>query len=81
MWSVPGTSTCPMMCSRSMGMPYRAQIDAVSRAEDSYIALVRSFGRSTNPSCSMPTARSLKERLPAWYATSSSRIICTTRPS
>ncbi len=58
-WSVPGTSTWPMMCSRSTGMSYRAQMPAVSRAEAAYIASVKSCGRSTKPSCSMPTLRSL----------------------
>lgn len=62
-------------------MPYRAQIAAVSFADAPYIAAVKSCGRSTKPSCSMPTLRSLYERLPAWNATSSSRIICVTCPS
>lgn len=67
-----------MMCSRSTGMPYRPHIPAVSRAEASYIASVNEEGRSTKPSCSMPTLRSLYARLPAWKATSSSRIIWVT---
>ena len=25
-WSAPGTSSCPMMCSRSTGIPYRSQM-------------------------------------------------------
>ncbi len=67
-----------MMCVRSTGIPYRPHIAADSRADASYIAAVKSCGRSTNPSCSMPTLRSLYDLFPAWNATSSSRIICVT---
>lgn len=70
-----------MTCVRSTGMPYRAHMSAVSRADAAYIAGVKSCGRSTKPSCSMPMLRSFISRFPAWNATSSSRIICATRPS
>jgi hypothetical protein len=80
-WSAPGTSLCPTMCSRSTGIPYFSQMRAVSLAEVRYISSVKFFGRSTKPSCSMPMLRSLYSRFPAWYATSSSRTICTVFPS
>lgn len=69
------------MCVRSTGMPYLRQTSAASRAEAAYSASVKSCGRSTKPSCSMPTLRSFIERLPEWKATSSSRTICSIRPS
>src|SRR5215213_5770390 len=49
-----GDLIIPIMCQRSIGIPYQPHRYATSLAEERYIGVVNHAGSSRYPSCSMP---------------------------
>src|SRR5215211_2147651 len=76
----PGTSSWPMMWSRSMGILYSLQHHAESLAEARYIFLVNDFRSPMYPACSMPMLCVLVFHHPACQAMFLSRTHWNTRP-